>query len=269
MKKNFAPIILILTISEMEKIAKRDLSSFAGPEDYTFNGGQDSNPELLMNAYTGQDDVFIDGANFGGPRGGIDIAFKEALAAGRVFPLYITNVLATTETINLFYPPLPAAIGTAGPSTNGYIRTQTAAAYNSVGGNAAFKSAPDVAGRYIEELIAFIHRNPARLLGFRIKSSDDSQIDQALSIVKKSPFRDLGSEPIFVNAHVDENTQNTKMATVMLNQQIDDQTLAQYPIVGSSTCHIFYIFGAVSNEAKSLARKAAIAQQNQNRKRLV
>lgn len=249
-------------LSALEAEAMRNLSSFAGNSSQSPYTGDDFEG---YEGYDGFNDPFIDG--FGGVDGGIHNIFTSEIADGRIFTMMISNNVGSDETIMLCYgsEKTNAVLGNgAGISTDGCIRTQNG--FASVAGTAQAFNAKSMENNFtIEQLIAFVHKNPTRIIGLRVESDSNDQLKRSLLLRKKSPFRDLQTDHVRLAVHTDENTVRDGIVTVRMDYQLDDQTEVLLEIPAKSTTYVSFIFGAIHNEAKALAVKNKVAQVNKGR----
>jgi hypothetical protein len=110
----------------------------------------------------------------------------------------------------------------------------------------------------ISDFLLHVQRNPTRVLGFKVSSSADAQIQSmSVKVSKYNPFGEAKQEAIiYPNAYVNENTYRDKVVTVPVGFQMDDQTIIKTSLVAGATVTFTLLCGAILNPAAALAHKA-------------
>jgi hypothetical protein len=220
-----------ISIEQLEAMSK-NFSNFGGDpmlsKDFT--------------GYTGEGDDMLDFA--GGPAD----SFADAVDNKRIFTMTLVNAAVATRIAYLFG-------GYANPT--GEIAD---GAFNDANGNAGLTGTgtPNT----IANFKAYIKNNPSLLLGFRVKSTDATQMDQQITWTLLNPFKVAESRNIVIANYVDENNFNDKIATVTEGGVVSIMTQVQIPIVASSTATITAYFGPSLNNHRALENKTEKAKKN-------
>lgn len=241
-------------IKRLEHVAHKNLSNYEGDEMLSYGG--DSSSEF--NAYTGANDMFVD---FDGNNSFID---EQARKHERIISITIENTNATDETIRILGGLLSSERSASlfgFPLVSGQLLLD--GANTSVAGNPVTLTTKPVAWQYFR---AFIKNNPTRCLGFKVTSTDASQIEQSVLIKRESPFKNLQDRTIYLANYQNEHTFRDKQVTVPEQIQFDDQQFIEMNVVANSTMTITFYFGAVLNLGKALYKKAAVAGANMDKR---
>lgn len=113
----------------------------------------------------------------------------------------------------------------------------------------------------VKELLAFINRNPSRIVEIKMLVSDSAQFENPINVRKLSPFSELGSEDIVPSNY--KNTQqfdDKRVEMKFTDLQIDDQTVMIYTINPGVTVTLNFFISGVLNTAAALNSK--VARQN-------
>lgn len=198
--------------------------------------------------YTGFGDDMVD---FGGNDSG---HFGNEIASSRRFTIAIISSIVTEKQALLcpsYDPSLPAGNVNGAPIAEGVIVTVGATTMQT---NGSPKS--------ITNLLAFIDKNPCRLIGMKIVSNVADQLAKQITIQRKSPFATLQDEFIDLASYTKEESNNDKMVTIRgLNYQFDNQTEIRLPVPASDgvtpvRTTVTLYFGAVLNTASALNKKS-------------
>lgn len=122
-------------------------------------------------------------------------------------------------------------------------------------------------GKTIFGLLEFMKRNPLRVVGMTIQSSNSAQFDQIIKIENVAPFNDLGNKQIVLSRYRPASQLATDKIDVPLinnNEVIDmnDQNLVKFPVKAGATVTVNLFIGAISNEAGKLKSRADLAHAN-------
>ena len=219
----------ILSLSDIESIARENLSNFEGEEYEGYEGEQ---YEGGFDTFGGDDFVEYDGINL-------------AKNGGQTFTFTVANANAAVRTV--------ALCGGLDPNFTGLIKT---GAFNDVNGAAGLSGAGQP--KAIELFTNFVRNNPLRVTTIQIVSTDSAQIYQLMVMKMDSPFRDLESRNIPLSAHVSPSDTKDKMVIIPAHQygvQFDNQTILTLPIPGSSTATITIYVGPILNASSALNSK--------------
>lgn len=230
----------ILSLKDIEQIARENLSHFEGDED-NYEGDSYEG----VDAFDGDDFVQYDGINL-------------AKNGGQTFTFTIANANAALR--------VAALCGGIDPNFVGLVKT---GAFNDVNGAAGLSGAGQP--KSIELLTNFIRHNPLRISTIQIASTDAAQTYQTMVIKFDSPFRDLESKNIPLQAHVSPGDFKDKLVIVPAHQygmQMDNQTQILLPIPGNSTATITIYVGPVLNSSGALAKKYTKAVRKVSRPRI-
>ena len=197
--------------------------------------------------YIGQGDPFL---SFAGDNSG---SFADATHKGKLYTITLTNANASPRTALL----CPGLLFTnaVGLATDG--------AFNDTSGSAGLSGAG--APLALVYFNAFIHNYPTICAGLRVMSSNIAQFDQVLTIFKQSPFSQEAARIINPGAYVDPINPNTSLVVVPETFYMDNQTVIQYPVLGSTSVSLMLFFGASLNIANALYAKAETAESNLTR----
>jgi len=205
----------------------------------SFTGGQPV-------GYIGVGDPFL---SFAGDAG----SFADATHKGKIYTVILTNANANTR-IALLCPGLlyETAVGLA-----------VSGAFNDASGNAGLSGTGQPLA--LEYFNSFIRYFPTIVAGFRISTSNVTQFDQVLTIFRQSPFQQEQTRIINPGAYIDPINPNTTLVLVPESFYMDNQTVVQYPVMGSTAVSIMLFFGASLNIANALYAKAETAEGNLTR----
>lgn len=230
-----------MNLQKIRSLADDDFSSYEGDAHVT---------------YTGYGDDMVD---FGGD--GNNSHFGAEIISQRRFTItLINNFLVEKQALICpsYAPSLPAGNANGAPILDG--------AFITVGADTATASGSP---KTIAELLAFISKNPTRLIGMKITSNVTDQLAKQVVVQRKSPFATLQDEFIDLASYTREEANNDKMVTVRgLNYQFDEQTEIRFPMAAGtgagnpSRTTITLYFGAVLNTASGLNKKSARAGNN-------
>lgn len=235
-KETAFSFIAPMTVHDIERFAEKNLSNFDG-QYIQFEGGQ---PNSYFEGYTGQSDEFLD---FGGSNSSFASEFDTDLQ----FTITIVKS-ATAGTVYL----IPGLQYYTNRSANGFL-TNTGG--TDTAGNALTSASGSPAT--ITEFYDFIAANPTRLLGLKVSSSTNTQLDQTIVYQEQSPFRSLQSRNIPLSSIADQNTFNRNLGKIQTpDMVISQQTrMALYIPASAETTVVFYC-GAVLNTSLALQKKA-------------
>lgn len=230
---------VILSLDELENIARKNLSNFEGEENYEgvdeFEGDD---------AFEGDDFVQYDGINL-------------AKSGGKTYTINIVNANAAARTVVLS----PGISGTTvGLMKTGAFTDKAAA----VGLSGSGSPQP------LEILTEFTRRNALRINTIQITSSDPSQILQQMLVQQETPFGVMESKIINLAAHVSPSDTKDKMVIVPAKDyalQFDDQTRVELLIPGLASTVITLYTGPILNNAGALAKKVNRAMRGGRRSR--
>jgi hypothetical protein len=190
--------------------------------------------------YSGFGDEFVD-------LGSKAVDFSQEMATGRIFAITITNGSGVQQKVFLTpsYNPTDATrvVRDGAIPTAGNIATLTGA------------GSPTT----IAEWLAFISKNPSRVVAFQIASSTSAQLGVIMNIVPKSPYNTLENRLIPLGAFRNEYAFNDKIVTIKQGFQVDDQTEVSVDVPAGATTTFTFYMGAILNTAKALNDKALIA----------
>lgn len=259
-----------LSMQDLERISEGSLSNFSGEENLHtagflgsvgYENGYDGEPIEALENYEGNDLISFDGQNGLVHRGATILdKFANEVGNGTQFTMTIKNANATDEEIILcpgykYMPKGGAVIATVPalilyPVANGVVYDGT---FRSVAGN-------NLTGignpKPIKEFLDYVAENPTRCLGFKIASTDSTQIETMMNIQHLSPFKNLEDRNIVLASYQDEDTYRDKIVTVHENFQFDNQTVFKGIVKANSTLTITFYLGAILNTAKTLDVKA-------------
>lgn len=196
--------------------------------------------------YIGQGDPFL---SFAGETG----SFADATHKGKLFTITLTNANANPRT----------ALLCPGLLFNNAVGLITDGAFNDTAGNAGLSGAG--APLALVYFNAFIHNYPTICAGLRIATTNITQFDQVLTIFKQSPFSQEATRIINPGAYVDPINPNTQLVIVPEAFYMDNQTIIQYPVLGTTSVSLMLFFGASLNIANALYAKAETAEGNLTR----
>ncbi|MCX6265867.1 MAG: hypothetical protein NTW16_00715 [Bacteroidetes bacterium] len=238
-----------LSLRQLEDFANGSLSSFDGDEyegdgyadeyEGDFDGYADEY-EGDFDGYTGAGDDFVD-------FGGYNKTFANAAESGRLFIVTLTNANAASRTALL----CPGYLYYPGSTMNGAILD---GAFNDTTGAAGLTGSGSP--KSVTEFFAFVSNAPVAISGIKIESTLASQVAQQLIIEHMSPFKQLEQQIINLGSYQNENTFRDKIVTIPTpNLVLSNNTKIYLPIVGSSTCTITFLAGAILNPAHALQQK--------------
>jgi hypothetical protein len=194
-----------------------------------------------LNGYTGQGDSFLDFA------GNVQ-SFAEIAKEAKPFIITLTNANAATRTALL----CPGLIANAA----GLVVT---GAFNDKNGAAGLSAASGSPGS-IEEFNSFVRLFPSLVSGFKIATDSVTQMDQSLTIVKKSPFNSHSSTVVPIGTYASEQNFNTKILSIPRPFFLDAQTLIEYPVLGLTSVTFTLMITTSLNIAKALRDKTSQAK---------
>ncbi|MBC8051882.1 MAG: hypothetical protein H7Y13_02340 [Sphingobacteriaceae bacterium] len=191
--------------------------------------------------YVGQNDDFLDFA-------GNAASFAEIAKEAKPFTFTLTNANAATRTVLI----APGLIATqAGLMATG--------AFNDKNGAAGLSAASGSPGS-IEEFVAHYRLFPSLVSGFKISTDSVTQMEQSMTIMKKSPFNQHSSMIIPIGTYASEQNFNTKILSIPKSFFLDPQTLIEYPILGETSVSFTFMITTSLNIAKALRDKTAKAK---------
>lgn len=211
------------------KNAMRNLSSFNGND-----------------AWFGADGGFYgaDGDFYGANGDVSDLSqIKAAEAEGRFFQFSITNGLATNENFYLNYG-VYAVAGDNGAIAEG--------AFKSIDGKdltgAGFPSS-------ISKFNRFLQQNPGKIVGIRMSSTVETQMDTNISVDIYNPFKRglLNQQAIPLQRYRNEYVYQNNILTLPIVVDFNNQTVVTATVVANSTLTITVFFDKVLNTSKALA----------------
>lgn len=202
-----------------------------------YDGGYDNYGGV--GRYTGAGDDFLD-FNGGG-------SFADPIAKGKIYNLTIANAANAIRTALL----CPGLIRNA----TGLIAD---GAFNDTSGNTGLTASGSP--QSIAYFNAFVERNPTLVAGFKVSSSNISQFDQNMSIVKETPFKQHESKIINVSIYASEANPNTTLITVPEPFFMNDMTRVSYPVLPSTTVNLGLIFGTSLSMSQALVNKTSRAK---------
>lgn len=234
----------------------------------------------LLSSYEGSQSVSYDPAvdpylDFGGNSDPVQRVFANSIANKRLFTFKVVNTGTIAQKVLIFYSRTSGLKAANTNLTIGYVRTTDGTPATAFKGIDPSTNAPAPLAEmhaisndseYIEDFIEYCHRNPTRLLGIRVSSTESAQIDQTIVVGKHNGF--LGraiTNKYNLAAHVDENTIRDTMVTFVCNDQLDDYTFMELiipaPTGGAkeTTTTIMFMCGASHSNAAALSNKTAIA----------
>jgi len=192
--------------------------------------------------YTGKNDPTID---FGDAN-----HFGDADASNNKFIIKITNtngadkVIAINQAFNG---------GVAGNTVDGVVTD--GAIIDGVTGAGSPK--------LIEDFKDFIKTGKAiQITKMKIVSTVATQLQSALNLVRKSPFKNEQNRIITIADHTSQGDLNTLMVMVNEEFQLDTDTDLTVPVVANSTLTITLYVGGILDTNKSLLNKTAAASLN-------
>lgn len=225
----------ILSLAEIESIARENLSNFEGEqyegEQYEGESYEGESYEGV-DAFGGDDFVQYDGINL-------------AKNGGQTFTFTVANANAATRTVAL-----------CGGIDRNFVGLVKTGAFNDVNNAAGLTGSGQP--KAIEVFTEFVRNNPLRISTIQIASTDAAQTYQTMVMKMDSPFRDLESKNIPLQAHVSPGDFKDKLVIVPAHQygiQFDNQTVLLLPIPGSSTATITIYVGPILNASGALANK--------------
>ncbi len=223
----------VLSLQEIENIARKNLSNYEGEENY---GGEENyegeDSYEGMDPFGGDDFVEYDGINLN----------KDG---GNMYTLTLTNANAA---------PRVALLSAGIVSTSiGLIKT---GAFNDANNAAGLSGAGSP--KAIELFTEFCRRNPTKISMMQILSTDPAQIYSTMIIRNESPFRDLDSRLINFGSHVSPADNKDKLVIVpthLYKLQFDDQNRVEFTVPGLATTTITFFIGPLLNTAGALNKK--------------
>ena len=246
-----------LSLRQLEDFANGNLSSFDGNDGYEgegyegegyegdFSGMNDDGYEGDFDGYTGAGDDFVD-------FGGYNKTFANAAESGRIFIMTLTNANAASRTALL----CPGYLYYPGTTMNGAVLD---GAFNDTTGAAGLTGAGSP--KSVTEFFAFVSNSPVAISGIKIESTLATQVSQQLVIEHMSPFKTLEQQIINLGSYQNENTFRDKIVTIPTpNLIMSNNTKIYLPIVGSSSCTITFLAGAILNPAHALQNKQSRAK---------
>lgn len=244
-----------MSVADLQKFAKRNLSSFDG-----FEGSGRLVP------YTGKGDPMLDfqgeGKNFA-TIGQNDMQFiiniKNTGAAKRILlipgwdytSLDLKLVLSAGTAIA--YPKKGVLADTVTPAIGAYTMTNFA----DLDGN-AFASGDAFYGSpfSLDTLYKWLSENPTALGAIRVQSDNASQVMQQITYKKLSPFKQLETKQINLGINQDENTFRDKLVTVQTPGLIlSNQTQLEMVVMAASSMSITFFFAGSLNTSKLMQAK--------------
>lgn len=246
-----------LSLRQLEDFANGSLSSFDGEDGYDnadgssdegyegdFNG-YDEGYEGDYDGYTGEGDDFVD-------FGGFNKSFANAAESGRIFIMNLTNANAASRTALL----CPGYLYYPGSTMNGAVLD---GAFNDTAGLAGLTGSGSP--KTVTEFFAFVSNSPVAISGIKIESTVASQVSAQLIIEHMSPFKQLEQQIINLGSYQNENTFRDKIVTIPTpNLVLSSNTKIYLPVVGTSTCTITFLAGAILNPAHALQNKLTRAK---------
>lgn len=231
-----------MTVQELEKIARENLSSFDG-----FDGG---------NFYTGQGDPFIDFQGEG----------KNFATIGQNDMQFIVNIRNThaTESRRVllipgwdFNPVDFRIIGTASVlAPKAGVLSEDALAANLLDLDGKANLIVTGAPKRLDLLYKWLAENPTALGAIRVNSTDANQVMQTIVYRKLSPFKDLETSIINLGVNQSEDTYRDKLVTIQTpGLVLSNQTQLEMIITANSTCSITFFFGGSLNTSKLMQSK--------------
>lgn len=214
----------MLTSSDLEDEAN-DLSNYTG------GGG-----------YIGMGDDFL---NFSGNTG----SFADPISRGKLYTITLTNANAAARTARLCPGLLSNAVGLI-----------TDGAFNDVTGAAGLTA--NGTPQAIVYFNAFINQYPTLVAGFKVSTNNILQFEQDIVIYKQSPFKTHASRIINIAAYASEANPNTTLISVQESFYMDNQTVIEYTVLGSTSVSIGLFFGVSLNIAYALRSKTEKAKAN-------
>ena len=236
-----------LSLRQLEDFANGNLSSFDGEnyegeqyEGEQYEGEQYDGYDDEFDGYTGYNDDFVD-------FGGFNKSFANAADSGRLFVMTLTNPNAASRTALL----CPGYLYYPGSTMNGAVLD---GAFNDTTGAAGLTGGGSP--KTVNEFFAFIGTAPVQVAGIKIESTVAAQVSQQLIIEHLSPFKTLEQHIINLGSYQNENTFRDKIVTIPTpNLVLSSHTKIYLPIVGTSTCTVTFLAGAVLNPAAALTKK--------------
>ncbi|ADY51450.1 hypothetical protein Pedsa_0878 [Pseudopedobacter saltans DSM 12145] len=192
--------------------------------------------------YVGHGDDFLEFA-------GSAASFADAGSEAKPFIVSLTNSGAAARTVLLSPGLIADAVG--------LMKT---GAFNDKSGAAGLSGASGSPGT-IEEFNAFIRHFPSLISGFKIASDNVAQMDQSITIVKRSPFKQHASLVIATGTYASEGNFNTKILTVPRPFFMDCQTAIEYIVLPGTSVTLTLMVGTSLNIAKALREKTQRAKQ--------
>lgn len=241
-------------LRELEAFANDNLSSYNGDDyegegyegdGYEGDGYEGDGYEGDFDGYTGENDDFVD-------FGGFNKSFANAADSGRIFVMTLTNANAANRTALICpgYLWVPAGGSATGAAAEGAFNDTTGAIGLSGAGSP----------KTITEFFAFIANSPVAVAGIKIESTVATQVSQQLIIEHMSPFKTMEQQIINLGSYQNENTFRDKIVTIPTpNLVLSSNTKIYLPIVGTSTCTVTFLAGAIANQAYTLQKKMSRA----------
>lgn len=200
-----------------------------------FNGG--------YMPYVGKGDDFLD---FQGDARSLASAHRTA----KPYVFTVSNANASPRTLLLCPGLIADAVGLVADG-----------AFNDVGGNPGLSAISGSPGN-IKMFQAFIRLNPSVVSGFKLATTNVTQMDQAVTLVKESPFSQHSSKVITPGTWASEGNFNTSILTIPESFFMDHQSKIVYTVLGSTSVTITLMIGVSLNIAKALRSKAEKAKVN-------
>lgn len=232
-------------IADIEAQAMRELSSYEGRDIMSYEGNDID------------DDLDFGGRVVGG--------FSSEDQTGQSFTFTLENQGSTPLDRVIALNPgqfdAEADLVTAGYPAAGILRDGQVVPGATVGTNDVVAT-PANPKRTIDAFLKFAYKNSLRITGMTIQSDDPDQFNTNLDTYVYSPFRDLGSDYIRIEDYYDPDQFSSKKVEMNLLAsghafQFDDQSIVLMKLLKGRKVTITFHVGAVNNQAKKLAKKAA------------
>ncbi|WP_025142742.1 hypothetical protein [Pedobacter jeongneungensis] len=217
--------------------------NYKSAEDLEREAGDLSNFHGGGIGYVGQGDQFLDFAGSG-------VSLASAARNAKPFIITFTNANAAPREVLI----CPGLIRNA-------VGLMVTGAFNDTSGNAGLSAQSGSPGP-VEFFNAFIDKFPSVVSGIKIATQNLAQMDQALTLVKESPFQNHSSKVITPGIYASEGNFNTAILTIPEPFYLTNEHKVRYTVLGSTTVVITFMIGVSLNISKALRSKVETAKTN-------
>lgn len=192
--------------------------------------------------YDGSDDDLVE---FAGPVA----SFRDQARGAQPMVLTITNAGVAARTV-LLCPGLDD--DAVGKIADG--------AFNDAFGAAGLSGASGTPTSDIKKFMNYVRKRPSMVNGFKISTSNVSQMEQQIQIQSESPFKIGSSRNIAIGTYANEQNFNTSILSIPESFFLDDESLIKYTVLPGTSVTLTLMLGVSVNPAKALRKKTAKAK---------